>query len=275
MFPAIPWLRVRPQLAPGVPFLAAKTPLDESALAAAVAVRALIGFTLLLISIRPVSGQSVAFPNRNVTAEIVVQIHDYVQVPQQTLTRAEEVTSGILREAGVEVVWVNCNFGITAEKPDPACSRPLGSLDLVVNLVDRIQLLSPKLRETTMGLAVVPPDGGEGNLAYISMRQAASVAHESSVPMETILGLGAAHELGHLLLCEVEHTSSGLMKSRLGLRELELGSHGKLLFTPEQSDRIRTNLLARLMEASNSATAIQVSNSAVRPALSQTADSQR
>jgi len=210
--------------------------------------KASLGFYLLLIPTRPVFGQSVAVPNGKAIPEIIVHVHDYVQVPQETLVRAEEVTSGILREAGVGVVWVNCNYVIPAEERGFKCAQQLSSMDLVMNIVDRIQLLSPNLREVAMGLAVVPLNGREGDLAYLSMHQAASVALESSVPLETTLGLGAAHELGHLLLGENAHTSSGLMKRRWGPSELEFGSHGKLLFTPKQSGRIRTNLLLRQKE---------------------------
>lgn len=220
--------------------------------------RTLLGFSLMLISTKQVFGQSVAVPDGNATPEIVVRIHDYVQVPQETLMRAEEVTSRILREAGVRVVWVNCNYGIIAELREPACGRPLSALDLVMNLVDRIQPLSPKLREIAMGLAVVPSNGSEGNWAYLSMHQASSIAHESSMPLETLLGLGAAHELGHLLLGENAHTPSGLMKARWSPGELELGSHGKLLFTAAQSDRIRRNLVARQQEASKCIIATQI-----------------
>jgi hypothetical protein len=218
--------------------------------------RTLLGFGLLLICTRPLFGQSMAVAVS--TPEIVVHVNDYVQLSQETLTRAEEVTSGILRKAGVEVVWVNCNFGITAEQREPECARLLSALDLVVNLVDRIQPLSPNVRVIAMGAAMVPSGGGNGDLAYLSIHQATSIADESSVPLETLLGLGAAHELGHLLLGENAHTSSGLMKARWSQHELALGSHEKLLFTAAQSDRIRRNLLARQKEASTSVIATKV-----------------
>ncbi len=220
--------------------------------------RTLLGYSLLLIFTKPVVGQSVAVADGNSTPEIVVRVHDYVQVPQETLMRAEEVTSGILREAGVEVVWVNCNYGIVPEQREPACARPLSTLDLVMNLVDQLRPLSPKLQEIAMGVAVVPSNGSKGNWAYLSVHQAASIAHESSAPLETLLGLGAAHELGHLLLGGNAHTPSGLMKARWSSDELELGSHGKLLFTAAQTDRIRRNLLARQKEAPNSVIATKV-----------------
>jgi hypothetical protein len=125
-----------------------------------------------------------------------------------------------------------------------------------LNVVDRIQALSPKLSEIAMGVAAVPSEGGQGDSAYVGMRQAASVANAYSAPLETVLGLGAAHEIGHLLLGENAHAPSGLMKARWGADELKLGSHGSLNFLPEQSDRIRANLLARQEKISHSTIAI-------------------
>jgi len=222
--------------------------------------RTFLGFGLLLTCISPVFGQSLPVVNAESNPTITVRIHDYVHVPSETLARAEEVTSEILREAGVDVVWVDCNIAVPVKKRQPACVRPLGHLDFVLNFVDRIQLMSPKLREIAMGLAMVPPDGSEGYLAYLSTRQAAGVAHEYTASLETVLGLGAAHELGHLLLGEDAHTPSGLMKARWGTEERKQWSRGNLSFTPEQAGRIRANLLVREEEVLESAMGILIAN---------------
>ena len=220
--------------------------------------RTFLGFSLLLTCISPVFGQSSPVLDTKLNPTITVRIHDYVHVPPGSLARAEEVTSGILRDAGVDVVWLDCNIAVPVEKRQPACARPLGHLDFVLNLVDRIQLMSPKLREIAMGLAMVPPDGSEGYLAYLSTQQAAGVAHEYSASLETVLGLGAAHELGHLLLGENAHTPNGLMKARWGTDEFKLWSRGNLSFTPEQAGRIQSNLRVRIEESSPSTATIQI-----------------
>ena len=222
--------------------------------------RSFVGISLLLTLITPVFGQSLPVFDTKPNPTITVRIHDYVHVPPETLARAEQVTSEILHDAEVDVVWLDCNVALPVEKRQTACAQPLGHLDFVLNLVDRIQLMSPKLREIAMGLAMVPPDGSEGFLAYLSIRQAAGVAHEYSASLETVLGLGAAHELGHLLLGGNAHTPSGLMKERWGANELKHCSHDNLSFTSEQSDRIRANLLVREEEVLESAMGIQIAN---------------
>ena len=224
--------------------------------------RPFLGFTLLLNCICPVFGQSLPVVNAESNPTITVRIHDYVRVPAETLARAEEVTSKILREAGVDVVWLDCNIAVPVEKRQPACAGPLGPLDFVLNLVDRIQLMSSNLREIAIGLAMVPPDGSEGYLAYLSTRQVAGVAHEYSESLETVLGLGAAHELGHLLLGENAHTDSGLMKARWGTDEWKEWSRGNLHYAPEQAGRIQSNLRMRKEKASHSTIATQIDNAA-------------
>ena len=222
----------------------------------------LIGFSSLLISVIPAFGQSPSFANAEPTPVITVRTHLFVQVPQETLLEAEAVASEILHRADLEVVWINCDYSIPPASREPGCARALSSLDFVLNIVDRLQALSPKLSKIAMGVAAVPSKGGEGDSAYVGMRQAEGVAHASAIPLETILGLGAAHELGHLLLGENAHSASGLMKAKWGNDELSLGSHGDLIFLQEQADRIRTKLLARRKKTSNSTIAIQIGASA-------------
>ena len=224
--------------------------------------RPFLGFSLLLTCISPVFGQSSPVVNAESNPTITVRIHDYVHVPPETLARAEEVTSKILREAGVDVVWLDCNIAVPVEKRQPACARPLGPLDFVLNLVDQVQLMSPKLREIAIGLAMVPPDGSEGYLAYLSTRQVADVAHEYSESLETVLGLGAAHELGHLLLGENAHTPSGLMKARWGTDEWKEWSRGNPHYAPEQAGRIQSNLRMRKEKTSHLTIATQIDNAA-------------
>jgi len=220
--------------------------------------RMYLGFSLLLTCSTPAFGKSVPVQNLKSNLQITLRIHDYVHIQPETLARAEAVSSEILHDAGVEVFWLNCDTALPVEKREPACARPLGRLDFVLNLVDRIQLLSPKLREIAMGLAMVPPDGSEGSLAYLSTRQATGVAHEYSTSLEIVLGLGAAHELGHLLLGEDAHTPSGLMKARWSNDELKHWSSGSLTFTSEQARRIQSNLLVREEEALKSPGEIQI-----------------
>jgi hypothetical protein len=204
-----------------------------------------LGLVLLSISIAPSFAQSPAATDAKLRPTITVRMRNYTQIPSFSLARAEELASEILREAGVQVVWLDCYVALAAEERQPGCAQPLGSTDFVLNLVDKIQVLSPKLQESTLGLALVPPDAGQGYTAYISYRHARDVAQKGSVAVERVLAVGAAHELGHLLLGENAHSPSGIMKIWWGADELKLGLNWNMWFTPQQSQRIRSNVLAR------------------------------
>ncbi len=221
--------------------------------------RTILALSFLTTCIAPVFGQTMPVLHPAPSPTITVRIHDYVGVPPQTLAHAEELTSEILNEAGVGVVWLEC-YPVPAEKRQPACDLPSGPLDFALNLVEQIQRLSPKLREIAMGLAVVPPDGKPGDTAYLSMHQAEGAAHEYSMPLDVVLGLGTAHEIGHLLLGANAHTASGLMKARWDANELKDWSHRNLSFTQEQARRMQSNVRTREKEASQSTVAIQIAS---------------
>jgi hypothetical protein len=216
---------------------------------------------LLLGCISPVFGKSGPAEGIRGNPAITVRVHNYARVRAETLARAEHLTSAIFSGARVRIVWVDCDVDAPVEEREPACNRAMNSLDFVLNLVDRIQPLNPDLREIAMGVAAVPPPGAPGYLAYLSIHQAAGAAQEFSTPLEDVLGLAAAHEIGHLLLGENSHTASGLMMSRWGAAELEHIAWEEFLFSPEQVARIEGNLALRMEKASRWIAALRTGNS--------------
>ncbi len=60
-----------------------------------------------------------------------------------------------------------------------------------------------------------------------------------------ILGHLAAHELGHLLLGAGSHSSLGIMHVPWRLKELDVIAQGLMVFTPQQTESMRTNIRAR------------------------------
>jgi hypothetical protein len=60
-----------------------------------------------------------------------------------------------------------------------------------------------------------------------------------------ILGFAMAHEIGHILLCSNQHSSSGIMKGPWGQAEFERLARGWLGFTLEQGVLMRQSVLRR------------------------------
>ena len=75
--------------------------------------------------------------------------------------------------------------------------------------------------------------------AYVFHHRVVQTGRVFSRDLGTLLGTVIAHEVGHLLLPENSHSSSGILRADLDLRAF-LPQH----FTPRQSATIRTILAA-------------------------------
>src|SRR5207245_3617242 len=82
------------------------------------------------------------------------------------------------------------------------------------------------------------------NYSLFYFRVLASSNAAGSVKTGELLGYFVAHELGHLLLGRDSHSATGLMTAVWGASELQQASQGKLLFTSDQGDRIRSRYFA-------------------------------
>jgi len=175
---------------------------------------------------------------------ITVVVQNVAQVPPKTLARIEKVVANILSQAGVKVLWLDCDFAALAQDLSD-CAQPLGPNEFVLALIGKTQTLSPELATSTLGFALVPPEARQGYRAYVSYDHARDIARRTHVDLERVLGVGVAHELGHLLLGEGAHFPSGIMKILWQGNEMRSGLNWNMWFTPQQSKRIRANLALR------------------------------
>ena len=74
---------------------------------------------------------------------------------------------------------------------------------------------------------------------YDQVKQLSADAHISQA---TLLGHVMAHEIGHVLLGENSHSSSGIMIKVFRRQELHRAETGKLLFTERQAARMRARI---------------------------------
>ena len=86
------------------------------------------------------------------------------------------------------------------------------------------------------------PPAANGGTLWLFYDQILHVARGYHEPLEDILALAMAHEIGHLLLPYPGHSSTGVMVGdwdREGLRAIAGGS---LQFTPAQASAMRTKI---------------------------------
>lgn len=212
-------------------------------------------FTLVLVLAGGFTGTShvVAADSPGMSSEgnvqITVHVSNRAHMPVGRLAQSEIVAAQILRQAGVQVVWLDCTLIGANDEPLPACDRATGPTNLILNFVDEIRSLSSKMKEETLGFAMVPGDGEQGNLAYISVQRARDMARECVTPLEIILGLAAAHEISHLLMGSGEHSSTGIMRARWDVKDLILAVKGNLKFTDDQVKKLHASAVARVVAA--------------------------
>jgi hypothetical protein len=104
---------------------------------------------------------------------------------------------------------------------------------------------SPRYGGKELGYSMPSTEGGApANIYYERVRQ---LAGKQLVSETCILGAGIAHELGHLLLRGISHSSSGIMRAEWTVADLDAAASGRLLFTSAQAAAIRDEVRRRTL----------------------------
>ena len=198
---------------------------------AAAGLGAILGFTLPGATF---AAEGDPFPT------ITIQVYNYSQASPALLTRAEREAGRILGEAGLRTVWLECLVGPSTITPKGRCQKPLEATDLRLRVLSAA--IENRFQPTVFGFTIHP---AFASVYYEhALRRAKSEHAESQTP--TILGGVIAHELGHLLLGRGAHSLDGIMHTRWGSPEIVRSLQRQMLFTKQQSERIRTQVLARM-----------------------------
>jgi hypothetical protein len=184
--------------------------------------------------------------------EITIRIHNYSGANFSVVGHAERVADSILREAGVNTVWVECPVNQDSFH-GPICAAPLSSLDFVVNLVPRSMSDHWHLGGGVLGLAIEAEGKGFGFSASIFYDVVRDCAKQRREDLDQILGTAIAHELGHLLLGTNSHSSSGLMSAFWSRKQLIVVQQRGLSFSSAEAELVQRAVLARRLAALSAA----------------------
>ena len=163
-----------------------------------------------------------------------VTVFDYANVPTQWLSWAKESMSRIYEEIGVEIAWQD--------------ARSEARTGLIV-------LILPESRSTKEGIpqSVIGYTSGTADerrrVAYVLYGRMDQFRLEQAPAIQraNLLGHLMAHEVGHLLLPVQSHSPSGIMRARWSGADLELAQQGRLRFSADQAQSIRSKV-SRLAE---------------------------
>ncbi|MGE5114335.1 MAG: hypothetical protein ACM3JB_26025 [Acidobacteriaceae bacterium] len=165
---------------------------------------------------------------------IVIAVYNDAAVPDRDLANAEERGTYVLRQADVNVLWANrSGLTPTGVRRDQV---PIAFTGISLHIIDKPQ----KAGGDVFGMAFVASEG-IGNYVDVFYGRIRALEAER-LDSATVLGYVMAHEIGHLLLGVQSHSKLGIMQPRWEPAQLRKASMGKLLFTPEQSERMQSRL---------------------------------
>ena len=200
--------------------------------------RSQVGSVILVLGLVGLARPAAADPRPSL--RILLQVPDDDSIRPNVVSRAKAEMSRIYRDAGIDIVW-------TREAPDPQLTLTLLSRELT----DQLTVVT-----TALGGAVGTREY-RGRTAYVFYNRVECVARTylntsrrrgtNDTDNVIVLAHAMAHEIGHLLL-PYGHSATGLMRADWDAKDTRLAVHGRLNFTSEQAELIRTRLLALLAD---------------------------
>ena len=154
---------------------------------------------------------------------------------------AEKQAAFIFGKAGLAMRWCNVPTGSAESLTDSGCEPPPGPATLDLRIVPRLKVMPGVTTDLTMGFAV-------GKLATVSYHWIKEWDPRAEAMPWDILACVIAHEIGHLLLGPNSHSTTGIMMGKWSPEALRAAGHGHLLFTPQQAELLRAEVLARSAE---------------------------
>ena len=176
---------------------------------------------------------------------IGVRVVSYVPVPREEMAEALEEATLLFARVGVETQWVLCGASVEESEMPAACDTPLERGELALRIVPDPKGM-PSTSRDALGHAMVLPRAQDSYLASLFYDRVQSLAEDARCLRAVVLGHAMAHELGHLLLGTLEHSSQGLMRGRWDGEDLGLAQRRSFRFMPQQVEQIRAGLRARL-----------------------------
>jgi hypothetical protein len=173
---------------------------------------------------------------------ITVRVYDFTQLHPKSQAGATKEAAAVLGKAGIQTEWLVC--AATEGQMPPACNQPIGAGELALRIVRRAKATKGIFKCSACAAAVEDAEG-RGTYATLFLDCLDEMPEANYRLPSLLLGHFMAHEIGHLLLPGKDHTASGLMRPVLREEDWQLASVGALVFSPQQAERLRAEVLAR------------------------------
>jgi len=171
---------------------------------------------------------------------ITISVHNYADVSDKALEKAEGEARRIFQQAGVRTIWLNCSPKLEEEKRHSANCSLVDDSHLALKILQTVE--NSRLGESAdvLGTAILF-ENKTAYYAYAYYDRIQQLAESRNLGDE-LLAAVLVHEIGHLLLESNAHSLSGIMCARWSGDELRQVSEGIMYFTPVQSRQIRARV---------------------------------
>jgi hypothetical protein len=193
---------------------------------------------------RAASQTAWAAPASDVSPKVILRVYDYA-VSRALLLRSESEATTILKHAGLEVEWVDCPLTVSEWEAYPRCQVPPSPADFALKILNAKGAERFSAQQEALGQALECPRNQVGCSAYIFYRGVLELARDGEAAEYQLLGHALAHEIGHLLLGPNSHSPNGIMSAHWRHRDIQTMARAELLFSEQQSDRIREEMEER------------------------------
>lgn len=168
---------------------------------------------------------------------VKVSVYNDFGLSAGRLADLEKVAARVFRQAAVNMEWLNCGLPSLSETQRAVCTDSIFPTHLHLRLIGH----PLHFDGDALGVAYLAEDG-VGFQADVFCERVMQIQYESQVDPAILLGIVAAHELGHLLLGTSSHSLGGLMRHSWQRSDLLLAVKCGLLFSDDQSDHMRAKL---------------------------------
>jgi len=144
--------------------------------------------------------------------KVLVSVFNKAGVDDATVLLAEKMVSQIYEEAGLSITWKNCLA--QRELKRERCIETVDNRHFVLQIEHQARTLETDI----YGVAFLSEDGS-GAYCDVFYDRIVELHHRGRASEATILGIVAAHELGHLLLGSHAHSPIGIMRPQLQAKD--------------------------------------------------------
>jgi hypothetical protein len=161
---------------------------------------------------------------------VVVLIDNRAEVRPAVLDQAGKHAAGVHRTAGVTMEW-----RVSEERSDSFTVR------LVIQ--NKFRGTSGFTSKLLMGAA--PESAVEcGGVAYLFHDQIVAFSNLHQLDPSLVIGIVAAHEIGHVLMRRAGHSAEGIMRASWTPDDWQRAASGFLLFSRSEREMIRSRISA-------------------------------